>query len=159
MCHTASQLNSIWKLLFYRNLQKQPPRGVLTKRCSENMQQVYRRTPLPKCDFIEITHFYWFLIFYWFFFPRFYWNHTSAWVFSFKFSAYFQNAISKEHLWVAASESLSKIVKIILWSTSLALHSVFDIVLICFFEKLQHFFDKVWSWHVYLDRGKKEPWY
>ena len=31
--------------------QKQPPRGVLRKRCSENMQQIYRRTPMPKCDF------------------------------------------------------------------------------------------------------------
>ena len=32
-------------------LQKQPPRGVLKKRCSENAQQIYRRTPIPKCDF------------------------------------------------------------------------------------------------------------
>ena len=32
-------------------------RGVLIKRCSENIQQIYRRTPMPKCDFnkIEIT--------------------------------------------------------------------------------------------------------
>ena len=39
--------------------QKQPSRGVLRKRCSENMQQIYRRTPMPKCDllcnFIEIA--------------------------------------------------------------------------------------------------------
>ena len=27
--------------------QKQPFRGVLRKRCSENMQQIYRRTPFP----------------------------------------------------------------------------------------------------------------
>ena len=37
-----------------------------------------------------------------------YWNHTSAWVFSCKFAAYFQNTFSWEnlweHLWVAASE-------------------------------------------------------
>ena len=32
-------------------LQKQPPRGFLKKRCSENMQKIYRRTPIPKCDF------------------------------------------------------------------------------------------------------------
>ena len=32
-------------------LQKQPSRGVLQKRCSENMQQIYRRPPMPKCDF------------------------------------------------------------------------------------------------------------
>ena len=30
--------------------QKQPPKGVSRKRCSENMQQIYRRTPMPKCD-------------------------------------------------------------------------------------------------------------
>ena len=31
-------------------IQKQPPRCVLAKTCSENMQQIYR-TPMPKCDF------------------------------------------------------------------------------------------------------------
>ena len=31
--------------------QKQPPKGVPRKRCSENMQQIYRRTPMSKCDF------------------------------------------------------------------------------------------------------------
>ena len=31
---------------------KQPFGGVPGKRCSENMQQIYRRTPIPKCDFI-----------------------------------------------------------------------------------------------------------
>ena len=45
--------------------QRQPPRGVLRKRCSEYMQQIYRRTPMPKCvsikllcNFIEITLWY-----------------------------------------------------------------------------------------------------
>ena len=33
--------------------QKQPSRGVLIKRCSENMQQIYRRT--PRTTIIEIT--------------------------------------------------------------------------------------------------------
>ena len=33
------------------NIQKQPSRGVPKKRCSENMQQSYRRTPMLKCDF------------------------------------------------------------------------------------------------------------
>ena len=32
-------------------MQKPPFRGVLRKRCSENMQQIYKRTPMPKCDF------------------------------------------------------------------------------------------------------------
>ena len=31
--------------------QKQPSRGVFIKSCSENMQQIYRRTPMLKCDF------------------------------------------------------------------------------------------------------------
>ena len=31
--------------------QKQPSKGVLRKRCPENKQQIYRRTPMPKCDF------------------------------------------------------------------------------------------------------------
>ena len=41
--------------------QIQPSRGVPRKRCSENIQQIYRRTPMPKydfnkyaCNFIEI---------------------------------------------------------------------------------------------------------
>ena len=41
------------------NDQKQPSRGVLKKRCCENMQQIYRRTPLPKCNFIEISLRHW----------------------------------------------------------------------------------------------------
>ena len=31
--------------------QKQPTRGVLRKRCSENMHEIYRRTPMPSCNF------------------------------------------------------------------------------------------------------------
>ena len=30
--------------------QKQPSRGVLRKMCSDNMKQIYRRAPMPKCD-------------------------------------------------------------------------------------------------------------
>ena len=47
------------RTLFTLFFQKQPSRGVLRKRCSENMQQIYRRTPVPKydllCNFIEIA--------------------------------------------------------------------------------------------------------
>ena len=35
-------------------LQKQPSRGVLRKRCPENMQQIYRK-PMSKCDFNEFA--------------------------------------------------------------------------------------------------------
>ena len=34
-----------------KDTQQQPPRGVLRKRCSENMQLIYRKSPMPKCDF------------------------------------------------------------------------------------------------------------
>ena len=70
--------------------QKQPFRGVLRKKCSKNMEQIYRRTPMPKSDFNKVT-------------KHFYWNYTSAWVFSCKFTAYFQNNFSQQHFWRAAS--------------------------------------------------------
>ena len=57
-------------------------KGVL-KICSS-----YRGTPMAKCDFKKVA------------------LHTSSWVFSCKFAAYFQNTF--EHFWVAAS-SLSTI--------------------------------------------------
>ena len=34
---------------------KQPYRGVLRKRCSEDIQQIYKRTPMPKCDFNKVA--------------------------------------------------------------------------------------------------------
>ena len=53
-------------------------KSVLIKRCSENMQQIYRRTLMSKCDFNKFV-------------LKLYWNHTSAWVLSCKLAAYFQN--------------------------------------------------------------------
>ena len=35
--------------------QKQPSRSILKKRCSENMQKTYRRTPKPKYDFSKVA--------------------------------------------------------------------------------------------------------
>ena len=45
--------------------QKQPSGGVLSKRCSENMQQIYKRTPMPKCNFsyIHLDGCFWFMHF------------------------------------------------------------------------------------------------
>ena len=54
--------------------QKQPSRRVLRKRCFENMQQIYRRTTMPKCELNNVA-------------LQLYLNHTSAWVFSCKFAA------------------------------------------------------------------------
>ena len=68
--------------LFPMAKQKQPPRGVFKKRCSENMQQIYRRTPMRKRDFNKAA-------------LKLYWNLPSAWVFSCKIAAYFQNTFSQ----------------------------------------------------------------
>ena len=59
-------------------IQKQPSRGVLRRKCSEDMQQNYRRTPMSKYDFNKVA-------------LQLYWNSTVTWVFSCKFAAYFQN--------------------------------------------------------------------
>ena len=75
---------------FNSEYQKQPSRGVLKKRCSENMQQIYRRIPVLKCDFNKVAF-------------QLYWNYTSAWMLSCKFAAYCQNIFTSEHLWTAAS--------------------------------------------------------
>ena len=37
------------------NNQRHPSLGVLIKRCSKNMQQIYRGTPMPKCDFNKVA--------------------------------------------------------------------------------------------------------
>ena len=59
-------------------LQKQRSRGALRKKCSENMQQIYRRTLILKSDFNKVA-------------LKLYRNHTPVWVFSCKFAANFQN--------------------------------------------------------------------
>ena len=43
-------------------------------------------------------------------------NHTSAWVFSCKFAAHFQNTFSQEHLWMVASEYNKQQIFPIWWS-------------------------------------------
>ena len=63
-------------------VRKQLFRGVLKKSCSENMQQIYGGTPMAKCDFNKVA-------------LQLYWNCTSAWVFSCKFAAFFQNTFYK----------------------------------------------------------------
>ena len=54
-----SCLVSTMPLLFsadvVKEYQKHPSRGVLRKRYFENMQQIYRRTPMPKCDFTKVA--------------------------------------------------------------------------------------------------------
>ena len=73
-------------------LQKQPSRGILKKRCPENMHQIYRRTPMPKCVFDKVAF-------------QLYWNNTSAWVFSVNLLHIFRTAFPKN---TAASEVIFK---------------------------------------------------
>ena len=79
-------------------MQKQPSRGVLRKRRSGNMHQIYRRTPLPNCDFNKVA------------LP------------SCKFAAYFPNTFSKEYLCTSASDY----VKTGIWSKSVIKKLQFD---------------------------------
>ena len=57
-CCTLFMLHNL--MLYYFNIelfdvQKQPSRGVLKKRCSEKLQQIYRRKRMLKCDFNKVA--------------------------------------------------------------------------------------------------------
>ena len=58
------------------------PRRVLSKKYSENMQQIYRRKPIPKCDFNKAV-------------LQLHWNHTLAWLLlNFLFKVFLKSYIS-----------------------------------------------------------------
>ena len=67
--------------------QKQLCRGVLTKTCSENMQLICRKTPMPKRDFNKVTF-------------QFHWNCISACVFSCKFAHIFRTPFQNTFGWL-----------------------------------------------------------
>ena len=46
---------AVLKLISFLYDQKQFSSGVLMKRCSENVQQIYKRTPMSNCDFNKIA--------------------------------------------------------------------------------------------------------
>ena len=47
---------SLWReRMLNKNNKKQLSKGVPGKRCSENMQQIYRRTTMWKCDFNKVA--------------------------------------------------------------------------------------------------------
>ena len=75
------------------SIQRHPSIIVLINRRSENMEQIHRRAPLSNCDFNKAV-------------LNICWNHTSAWVSSWVFAAYFQITFSYEHLWRAVSVGL-----------------------------------------------------
>ena len=60
------------------------PKGVLVKKFSGNMQQIYRRTRMGKCDFNKVA-------------LQLCWNHTSRHCSPVNFAAYFQNTFLWEH--------------------------------------------------------------
>ena len=76
------------------------------------MQQMYWRTPMSKCDFNKVA-------------LQLYWNHTSAWVFSCKFVAYFQNTFTSED--ITAMVGISAITQLF-WMTN-SLVKMFSLVL------------------------------
>ena len=80
---TLKKLPPLIRSCLVCSIKKQPPRSILWKRCSENMQQIYRGTSMPKCNFNKVK--------------QLYSNRTSAWVFSCKFAAYFQNTFPKNN--------------------------------------------------------------
>ena len=47
----VTNIQSFTPFSCYCYFQKQPFQRVLRKRCSENIQQIYWRTPMSKCDF------------------------------------------------------------------------------------------------------------
>ena len=55
---------------------------LVAKRSSENIQQIYRIRPMSKCDFHKVA-------------MQVYWNHTSAWMFSCKFTTYFRTPFTR----------------------------------------------------------------
>ena len=58
-CITICKITLICNVMLTTRIQKQPSKGALRERRPENMRQIYRRTPMPKCDvqsnFIEIA--------------------------------------------------------------------------------------------------------
>ena len=51
-----SVINKITRTIKIINyIRTQPSRGALKKSCSENMQQIYRRTPMRKCNFNKVA--------------------------------------------------------------------------------------------------------
>ena len=61
--------------------QEQPSIDVLIKSCSENMQRIYSRSPMPECNFNKVS-------------KQLYWGYILAWVFSCKFAENFQKNYS-----------------------------------------------------------------
>ena len=80
------------------------------------MKQIDRRTPMPKRDFNKVTK----------------QIHTSAWVFSYKFAAYFPNIFVLEHLLMAASGVASYELRVAIYCTSYVLLFTYELRVITY---------------------------
>ena len=120
-------------------IQKQPSRDVLRKRCSKNMQQIYRRISMPKCDFSKVA-------------LQLYWNRTSAWMFSLNLLYIFRTLFYKNisgwlllaisRSWSTQSQTLKSCVNTApVWSLFYKVLHLFFIIVIkacCALEFLQN---------------------
>ena len=79
-----------FQLIFQLSWKTKMMSNVLNKSGSRNMQQIYRRTPMLKCVSVKLLSL------------QLYWNHTLTWVFSCKFTGYFQIFVLQKRLWRAA---------------------------------------------------------
>ena len=51
----CSKMLKVYKITVNSSEAAMPLRGVFRKRCSENMQQIYRGIPMPKFDFNKVA--------------------------------------------------------------------------------------------------------
>ena len=54
-CFAIGGVSELGEFQSFTEFQKKPSRGVVRKRCSENMLQICRRTPMPNCDFNKVA--------------------------------------------------------------------------------------------------------
>ena len=84
------------------------------------MQQICRRTPMPNCDFNKVA-------------KQLYWNHTSAWVISCKFAAYFWKPFPKKiSKWLLLIPSNSLNIRSAIWRQTLnSLLHLLELTVMC----------------------------
>ena len=80
-CATMVKKRVRHSIILFSEIQKQPPGGAPRKSCSENMQQIYRRTPMPKHDSNKVA-------------KQLYWDCTLALIFSCKIAVCFHKNTS-----------------------------------------------------------------
>ena len=54
LLRSRSTISILKSFIYTYCFQNQPSKSVFRKRCSENMLQIYRKTPMPNCDFNKV---------------------------------------------------------------------------------------------------------